>query len=123
MQTSNYVPSRQNKRDARGCYGTIDHAEGMTNRPLNKAILENCNKRRTKLSTAWIDKKIKIKKGFDSVPRSCMMKCKQVYINNIQIIKITWKAKGALEYHIDIRALRRKDRNTTSEDTSSDLPG
>jgi len=42
---------------------------------LNKAVLENCRKRATNLSMAWLD----YQKAYDSVPHSWIKKCLKMY--------------------------------------------
>ena len=51
------------------CYGYKDQLR------INNAILENCQKRKKNLSTAWID----YKKAFDSVLHSWILKCLHMY--------------------------------------------
>ena len=55
----------EQKGRKRGSYGYKDQLL------INKMILENCHKRNTNLSIAWID----YKKAFDSVPHSWIEKC------------------------------------------------
>jgi hypothetical protein len=67
---------------------------------LNKTILENCKKRNSNLSMAWID----YKKAFDSVPHSWLVQSMQLYKispNIIQFMKTTmpnWKTQINLRH-------------------------
>ena len=65
----NNLLSEQQKGCIRGCLGTKDQLL------LNKAIIENCRKRATNLSMAWLD----YQKAYDSVPHSWIRKCLKLY--------------------------------------------
>ena len=55
--------------------GKKDCSECKDQLMINNAILENCRKRKTNLSTTWID----YKKAFDSMPHSWIIKCMTLY--------------------------------------------
>ena len=66
---TNDLLSVQQKGCIKDCLGTKDQLL------LNKAVLENCRKRATNLSMAWLD----YQKAYDSVPHSWIRKCLQLY--------------------------------------------
>ena len=68
LNTNNLL-SEQQKGCIKDTLGTKDQLL------LNKAILENCRKRATNLSMAWLD----YQKAYDSVPHSWIRKCLQLY--------------------------------------------
>ena len=65
----NNLLSPQQKGCIRDSLGTKDQLL------LNKAVLENCRKRATNLSMAWLD----YQKAYDSVPHSWIRKCLRMY--------------------------------------------
>ena len=65
----NSLLSEQQKGCIRNCLGTKDQLL------LNKAAIENCRKRATNLSMAWLD----YQKAYDSVPHSWIRKCLKIY--------------------------------------------
>ena len=68
LDTNNLL-SPQQKGCIRDSLGTKDQLL------LNKAVLENCRKRATNLSMAWLD----YQKAYDSVPHSWIKKCLKMY--------------------------------------------
>ena len=67
--STNNLLSEQQKGCIKDTLGTKDQLL------LNKAILENCRKRATNLSMAWLD----YQKAYDSVPHSWIKKCLKMY--------------------------------------------
>ena len=67
--STNNLLSEQQKGCIKDTLGTKDQLL------LNKAILENCRKRATNLSMAWLD----YQKAYDSVPHSWIIKCLKMY--------------------------------------------
>merc|ERR1719452_293298 len=92
--SDNDLLSEQQKGCIKDCFGTKDQLL------LNKAILENCRKRATNLSMAWLN----YQKAYDSVPYSWIQKCLQHYgvsknITSFIADSMTkWKTKLCLKH-------------------------
>ena len=84
---------RGGKKD---CYGCRDQLL------INNATLENCEKRKKNLSTAWID----YSKAFDSVPHSWILKCLQMY--KIQPVLITFIEKSMSQWKTNMTLVHKE---------------
>ena len=80
----------------KGCDGCKDQLM------INNAILENCKKRKKKLSTAWID----YKKAFDGVPHSWILKCLQMY--KIHPVLITFIEESMSQWNTNMTLVHKE---------------
>ena len=79
--TNNILPEEQ-KGCARNSYGCKDQLL------LNKAIIEDCKKKRKNLNVTWID----YRKAYDSVPHSWILKTMSIYKFNNKMINFIKKS-------------------------------
>ena len=79
---ANDVLTEEQKGCARNSYGCKDQLL------LNKAILEDCKRKKKNLSVAWID----YRKAYDSVPHSWILKTLSIYKFNNKLINFMEKS-------------------------------
>ena len=102
LEDTNTIPKEQ-KGCRRKCKGTKDQLV------IDKIIMQNCKRRKTNLSMAWID----YRKAFDMVPHSWLLECLRIYgaadnlvsllAKTMQHWKTTLTAAGTTLAEVNIR--------------------